>query len=407
MGFRGREMSLVEFIVLFGLMTSILAMGTDVMLPALPDIGRDLGVRDPNGPQLVITAFFLGFAGGQILVGPLSDRFGRRPVIFAGSALFVAASFLSMTTSDWTIMLAARFLQGLGGAAPRVVAVAIVRDRFEGRAMAQVMSAIMAVFILTPVVAPALGQLLIAIGGWRACFAALVVLAAVTMLWFGLRQPESLAVGDRQPLTRGNLARGIGRIVASRQAVGYTLAAGFAFGPMIGYLSSAQQVFQVAYDTGALFVVYFGVSALSIGLASLVNARLVMRYGMRRLTAVALGAMTMLGLALSLVVVLTGGQPGLPLFMGWLLASFFCLGTLFGNLNALAMEPLGAIAGLGAAFVGSVSTFVGLGFGLVIGQGFDGSAAPVIFGFALGGCAAIVIMTLTERSMVRAGQPLR
>ncbi len=384
--------SVVEFVALMALLTSMVALSIDAMLPALPLIGRDLGVVESNSNQLVISAFFLGFAGGQLFYGPVSDSVGRKPVIYAGLSLFLAGCLLSIFASDFGTLLAGRALQGIGAAGPRTATIALIRDRFEGRAMARIMSFIMAVFILVPVVAPALGQGILFFAGWDAIFWMFFLLAAVAAAWFAVRQPETLLKDRRTPLSFSRVGSAVMQTFRARAAFGYMVTAGFVFGAFVGYLNSAQQIFQVQYGLGPLFPVSFAVLSLAIGAASIVNARLVMRFGMRFLTGRALVGVTALSVAYFLLAALMGGHPPLWTLMIYCMAAFFGMGILFGNLNALAMEPLGHIAGVAAAMVGSLTTFMSAVLGTAVGQAYNGTVLPLVGGFAV--CCGIAIFTM-------------
>lgn len=378
-----KALSQTEFVILLALMTSIMAMSTDVMLPALQVIGEDLKVTNPNTAQFVLSSLFIGFAAGQIIAGPLSDSFGRKPVIYAGYVIFIAGCLLSIFATSFTMMIVGRILQGFGGAAPRTVAVALVRDGYEGRGMARIMSIIMSIFILVPMIAPAIGQGAIALGGWRATFILLLALALIAFIWFALRQPETLIVEHRRKFSVRNVLGGIAEVFRNRTALGFTTVMGLIFGAFFGYLSSAPQIFDVTFGEGELFVVYFAVAALAIGLASLLNARLVMRFGMHLLTRYALALSAIASIAFLIPVLLFKGTPPFLWFMIWIIPTFFCLGILFGNLNALAMEPLGHLAGLGSAMVGSISTFIAMPLGWFIGIKFDGGITSLVSGFAI------------------------
>jgi len=394
-----KPLAMPEFVTMLAMMISILALSIDAMLPALGQIGADLGVVDVNDTQLIVTGMFLGFAAGQIIAGPLSDSFGRKPVIYVGYGVFMSGCVLSMTATNFEIMLAGRVLQGLGAAAPRIVSLALVRDGYEGRAMARIMSIVMAIFILVPAIAPSIGEAVLLIADWRAIFGLLLVMAVIATIWFASRQPETLVVSQRRKFSLANIAGGIREACGYRAAVGYTIAAGIIFGAFLGYLSSAQQVFQTVYGTGKLFALYFGVAALAIGAASIFNSTVVMRLGMRFMTWRALFAVTLFSTVFLLVVWLFNGVPPLWSFMVWLLVAFFAVGILFGNFNALAMEPLGHMAGLGAAFVGSVSTFISLPLGWAIGHLFDNTVVPLIAGFAILGAISLIVMWWAERGI--------
>ncbi|HKQ95634.1 MAG TPA: multidrug effflux MFS transporter [Aestuariivirgaceae bacterium] len=386
-----------EFVVLVAFMISLVALSIDAMLPALPAIASELAARRDNDRQLVISALFLGLAAAQMVYGPLSDSFGRKNTIYAGIWLFIAGCCISIFAPTFDLMLLGRFLQGAGAAAPRVVSVAMVRDLYQGRAMARVMSLTMTVFILVPVFAPLLGQLVLEVAPWRAIFVLLLVLAVGVLLWFWRRQAETLPRERRAPFSLLRIGRAIVETCTNRVAFGYTLAAGFMFGAFVGYLNSSQQIFQDLYRQGDLFPVYFGALALSIGVSSALNARLVMRLGMRYLCNLALRVLVAASLVFALVTVLAAGIPPLAVVVAYLLVCFFCVGVLFGNFNALAMEPLGHIAGVASAVIGSLTTFVSLTLGTVIGAHFDGTLFPLAFGFAALGVASIATVYWTER----------
>jgi DHA1 family bicyclomycin/chloramphenicol resistance-like MFS transporter len=391
-----------EFIALLAMMISLVAMSIDTMIPALSQIGKDLAVQRDNSTQLIISLFILGIAVGQMVYGPLSDRTGRRPAVFAGFGLFIVGCLLSIAAVNFPMMLAGRMIQGLGLAGPRVVAMAIIRDQYEGRAMARVMSFIMAVFIIVPAVAPALGQVILMVAGWRAIFGAFLSLALAVLIWFALRQPETLNPLHRMPFSLRRVGMVFREICAIREAWGYTLAAGFIFGAFQGYLNSAQQLFQIQYHRGNWSPAYYAVLALSIGGASLMNTSLVMRIGMRSLTRRSSRHLSWISIFFGVVAYMLHGHPPLWTLMTYLIICFFCLGLLFGNLNALAMRPLGHIAGSGAAMVGSFSILLAVPLGIIIGQAYDGTILPLVGGFALlGTISAIVIRrSETQKSMI-------
>jgi len=261
------------------------------------------------------------------------------------------------------------------------------------------MSIVMAIFILVPAIAPAVGQGVLLVAHWRAIFALLLVMAIIALIWFAARQPETLTAEAKRKFSLSNIAGGIREALGYRALAGYTLAAGIIFGAFVGYLSSAQQVFQTTYDTGQLFSVYFGCAALAIGAASILNSKVVMHLGMRYMTWRALIGLTIVSCLFVPLVLVFSGLPPLWMFMVWLLLSFFCTGILFGNFNALAMEPVGHMAGLGAAVVGSVSTFVSLPLGWAIGAAYDGTVLPMVAGFAILGAVSLGVMWWTERGM--------
>ena len=386
----------VTYLAIMALLTSIGALATDIMLPALGVIGRDLSVGNVNHTTLVVTAFFLGMAIGQLVVGPLADAYGRKPVVIWGYALFIIGCAMSMSADSWPLMVAARVFQGLAASAPRVIAVAIVRDEYKGRMMARIMSIIMAVFILAPILAPLMGQGLIYIGGWRATFAGLVLVAVPSMLWFRRAIPETLPPASRRAFTPAIIIDGINQVCASRVSVVYMLVMGLVGGPFIGYLGTARQIYQDIYGVGDMFVIYFSAGSVFAGIASLLNARLVLRLGMRLLTGTAISALTLMSAVLWGWMAL-GGHIDFWLFMIWQLAFIFCIGMIFGNLNSLAMEPLGHVAGLAAAIFGAGSTFISLPLSWMVSGNFGDTVAPLLIGFAVTGALSLLLMLVAGR----------
>ncbi len=375
------QTGLGEFVALMAFTMSLVALSIDAMLPAFADMARDLQVVAANDIQLVISVLFAGLAIGQLFYGPLSDSTGRKPAIYTGFALFILGSLLSMVSTDYGLMLAGRFLQGFGAAGPRTVSVALIRDRFHGSEMARVMSFIMTVFILVPIFAPALGQVILIFAGWRTIFAVFIVLAVMTVVWLGLRQPETLEKVDRKPFTLRNVATAFFVVIRCRPTVVYTLVSGCVSGAFLSYLNTSQQIFQVQYSLGRLFPLYFSILAFSVGLASLLNGRLVMRLGMHTLANRALFLMTLLAWLFLALAGWFDGHPPLWMFMSICFVLFFCIGILFGNLNSIAMEPLGHVAGTAASVIGSTTTLLAAGLGFLIGRAYDGSLLPVALGF--------------------------
>ena len=384
--------SFAEFVILISMMMSLTALSIDAMLPALAQIGSDLNVQNANDRQLVISMIFLGLAIGQLFFGPLSDKTGRKPAIYAGLACYIAGALLAATSWSFPVLLMGRFLQGIGLSAPRAVSLALVRDQYEGRAMARVMSFVMTVFILVPMIAPIMGQGILMFTGWRSIFGSFVILAIIVLIWFAIRQPETLAPENRVPFSFKRIVRTTIEIIKIRPALGFTVTAGLVSGAFIGYLNSAQQIFQEQYALGERFPLYFSAIAFSIGVASFLNARLVVRYGMRFLVQTSLFIITGLSLVVFALALMMAGQPPLWLLIMYLMLSFFCVGILFGNMNALAMEPLGNVAGLGSAIVGSLSTLISVMLGTMIGQAYNGTVLPLIAG--IGGLMGLSVFVV-------------
>ena len=385
-----------EFVALMAFTMSLVALSIDAMLPAFADMALDLQVSAANDIQLVISLLFIGLAIGQLFYGPLSDSIGRKPAIFMGFALFIVGSLLSMMAANFYLMLAGRLLQGVGAAGPRTVSVALIRDHFHGSEMARVMSFIMTIFILVPIFAPALGQGILLLAGWRAIFGSFVLLAIMTMVWLGLRQPETLARENRKPFTLFNIKAAFRDVIGSRITVVYMLVAGCVSGAFLGYLNSSQQIFQVQYQLGTQFPLYFAVLAIAVGFAALLNSQMVMRFGMHALANHALLWMMFISWLFLSLVWFHGGHPPLWLFMSIYLALFFCIGVLFGNLNSIAMEPMGHVAGTAAAVIGSFTTLLAVILSYLIGKAFDGSLWPLALGFVSLSTVSVLLTRMVE-----------
>ncbi|MGB5706466.1 MAG: multidrug effflux MFS transporter [Arenicellales bacterium] len=383
-----------EFVALMALSMSMVALAIDAMLPALSQIASDLNVAHDNDRQLVITVLFIGLAIGQIFYGPISDSVGRRAPIYVGFAMFIAGSLIAGMADSFAILLTGRFLQGLGAAGPRIITVAIIRDHSSGREMARVMSLVMMVFILVPAIAPALGQVILLFAEWRMIFLALMLQSVIILIWFHVRQEETLPVEKRRPFSLKVIWQALVEISRSREAVIYTLCAGMIFGAFVGFLNSSQQILQELYGLGVRFPLYFAILALTIGLSSWINSRLVTRLGMRMLSKIALWFIAIIAGLFLLVCMNT--RPSLLWVMLYLMASFFGTGILFGNLNSLAMEPLGHIAGLASSVIGSVTTLVSLSLGFLIGGLYNYTLIPMVAGFGLLSFAALILIHLAS-----------
>lgn len=392
-----KRLSEGEFVTMMAVLTALLALAIDAMLPALPDIGRDLGVADLNDTTWVVSTIFIGFAIGQIFYGPISDSMGRKNPIYIGLGLYIVGCLISVLAWNFEVMLVGRFIQGLGVAGPKIVSMALIRDEYAGRGMARIMSFIMAIFILVPAIAPSIGQLILLFAEWRMIFAMLFGMAFIGLFWFAARQPETLPREKRAPLSWSHIKEASSEVFANHVVMGYTITMGLSFGAFIGYLNSAQQIFQSLYGLGEMFPLYFGALALAIGAAAIVNTKLVMRFGMRYLCWKALKGTTALSFIFLAYTLWLGEAPALELFMLWGMLSFFCMGILFGNFNALSMEPVGHIAGVAAAIIGFISTIIAAILGATIGLAFDGTVAPLVGGFAVLCLISIFVMAIADK----------
>lgn len=388
------KISTQEFTLLVALLMSIVAISIDALLPALGIISSEIPMAYPNQVQLVISALFLGMAIGQLVCGPLSDATGRKKVLYSGIVLFLAGSALCFFAQDITTLLIGRFIQGLGVSGPYVSAISIVRDKYAGREMAKVMSLVMMIFIMVPAIAPSLGQAILLFASWRYVFVLYVVYAVIIGLWIFLRLEETLPKEKRIPFSTAGFIDGFKEVICNRTTMGYTLCMGLFFGSFVGYLNSSQQIFQVQFGTGKMFTVYFGVLALVFGVASLFNSQLVEKWGMHYISKRAVWAIIVSsGLFLGL-----HGVCGIQLWMFMLYASvlFFAFGLIFGNVNAMAMEPMGHVAGIASAVIGSVSSIISMVIGTAIGQMYNNTLIPVTTGFLVMTILALLLMGFAD-----------
>ncbi len=396
-------LSFLEFVSLIALLMALTALSIDVMLPALPQIGNSLGVGDENDRQLVISVYFIGFAAGQLLFGPLSDHYGRRQPLLAGLALYIAGTVIAVSSDSFAGLLIARVCQGFGAASPRVIALAIVRDRFGGREMARVMSFVMMVFIVVPILAPGVGEIILELSGWRIIFYFLLLVAVSSMVWAWFRLPETRREEDRLPFSVASLWRATKLVATTRQTAGYTIGMGFVFGLLLSYIVSAQQIFVDVYGLGSRFPVAFGVISFFLVAASGLNALFVRKIGMRVVSHLAIFA----GLAVCGLMALAGfpEKPPLLVFGLYMGIVFFCFGVIMPNFSALSMEPMSHIAGTASSLAGFYSTVAGAGFGTAIGRAFDGTVRPLCIGIALLFLATLVTVLITERFKLMQHKP--
>jgi MFS transporter, DHA1 family, multidrug resistance protein len=387
-----------EFVVLVAVMSGLTALSIDNLLPAFPAIQGSFSVADPNRLQLLVYVYMAGFALGQLVYGPVSDARGRRPTLVVGLAIYIAGCALAAAAQSFEVLIAARAVQGIGAAASRILSLAIVRDRFAGRDMARVMSLTMMVFLLVPIVAPAIGQASLLVASWRALFVGMLVLALLTGAWFFARMPETLHPEYRRPLSVGAVASAVARTATTRVTFGYATALSLLFGCLMGYVGSAEQVFDSGlYHLGGLFPLAFALVAGAMGLATLLNARLVRRIGMRRLSHAGILGCAIVTAAHLALALYYDGRPPVALFLLGIGLSQFLIAFALPNFNALAIEPLAAIAGTASSVIGSYTTILGAAAGLAVGQAFDGTVVPMTLGYATFSLAALLVVVWTER----------
>lgn len=369
-----------EFVALMAAMMGLVALSIDSVLPALDQIEESLAIQSGNSSHLVITFLFLGLAIGQTFFGTLSDYLGRKPAVAIGIVVFLVGCIISFTSTNLSIMLVGRLCQGIGLSGPRVICVALVRDQYRGVAMARIMSIIMSLLIIMPALAPLLGQGVLLIASWHYIFVFSMAIGAIVLVWFWLRQPETLNVDQRQPFSLSSLAKLVKEVVSIRVSLGYTIIGGLVSGGFLGFLSSIQPIFG-RFGKSDSFALGFAVIAIFIGCSYIINSKLVKKYPIDKIVLAALVSLcTVCTLYLLLNAVLTFD---FWVTMSFFLASSFCIGILFGNINALAMEPLGHIAGLGSSVVGSLSTFIAVPIGMAIGFLYDDTVYPLMASYLI------------------------
>ncbi|MGY6710253.1 MAG: multidrug effflux MFS transporter [Rhizobiaceae bacterium] len=383
-----------EFIAIAAALMAINALAIDIMLPAMQQIGAALGVEDENQRQLVITAYVVGFGIAQLIFGPIADRFGRRGPLLFGLSIYVLAAILAAFAPSFWLLLLLRTLQGVGAAATRVIAVSIVRDRFGGRQMAEVMSLVMMVFMVVPVIAPGAGQVILLIGEWQMIFIFMGVVAAGIALWSFLRMPETLSEENRRAFNPRTILDGFRIVLSNRLAFCYALATALIFGGLFGFINSAQQIFIDVYALGVWFPVLFAVLAGMMAISSFLNSRLVGRFGMRGLSHFALFGY----IAATTIWIGWALMAPMPLFafVGLFGAAMFMFGWIGPNFNALAMEPLGHVAGTASSVLGFLQTLGGGLIGAFIGLSFDGTVVPLAIGYFVSGIGGLVLVLIAE-----------
>ena len=386
----------LEFIVLMASLMSIVALSIDALLPALSQIGQAVKNPSTTNNQLLITMIFLGLGFGQLIFGPLSDSFGRKPIVMLGFGVFAIASFMCTTATSLEMMIAGRILQGIGLSAPRAISISIIRDSYQGDYMARIMSFVTALFILVPVVAPALGKYLLDNYSWQAIFYVQLLFGVLVAIWFWLRQPETLKEAYKVKFDRYIFKNGFREVIQHKETIGFTIISGFITGSFMVFLSASQHIFEVQYDLAEEFPYIFAGMAVAIGSATFTNGTLVVRLGMRRLAFIALILFCSISIMYS-VVFWNTVNPGLWTLVIFMALQFFTLGFLFGNLRAIAMEPIGHIAGIGSAMTGFLSTLMAVPIATIIGSFVDETALPLFIGFAICGSLGLVLFLIMKK----------
>ena len=389
-----------EFVALIAALMATNAVSIDIVLPALGLIGDVYRHSTGNDIQLIVTAYIVTFGLGQLALGPVVDRFGRRTLLLLALGLFAISSFLAIIAPTFSVLLAARAAQGLGASALRVLAVAIVRDRYHGRLMARTMSTVMMVFMVVPLFAPALGQGLMFVGPWQLLFVAMGALGLLTATWVALRLPESLPAESRRRIALPVLLDGYRLILTNRTAIGYMLASGFVFGILFSFITASNQIFLEVYEIGVWFPVAFGGIACGLAASNYVNSRFVETIGMRALSHTALVVLVG-GSCLHALFAAMGMQP-LWLFIPMTAVPFLMLGFLGPNMTAMALDPLGKVTGLATSIQGFITTGAAGFLGTLVAQAYNGTAQPFAYGTAVLSISALLIVLWTERGQLMA-----
>ncbi|MDF1607459.1 multidrug effflux MFS transporter [Hoeflea sp. YIM 152468] len=384
-----------HFIAIVASLMALNALAIDIMLPAFPQMAAGLGVADPNQVQFVLLSYIIGFGAAQLVFGPVSDRYGRRMPLFFGIALYVVCALAGAFAPSFEFLLAARLLQGVGAAATRVIALSVVRDTHSGRGMAATMSLVMMVFMVVPVFAPMIGQVIILAGNWHLIFVFMALVSLAVGAWAAYRLPETLKHENRRPLTLKSVREAFAIIVSNRIALFYTLATSFYFGSLFGFLNVAQPIYVDLYGLGAYFPVAFAAVAVVMAGSSFLNSRLVGRFGQRRLSHGALIAY--LGFALLLAGLSAIGPISFSVFFGISLLMMPLFGFVGSNFNSIAMEPLGAIAGTASSTLGFAQTVGGGIVGALIGQAYDGTIFPLVAGYAVVSAISLLMVLIAEK----------
>jgi DHA1 family bicyclomycin/chloramphenicol resistance-like MFS transporter len=386
-----------ELVALFALMMSLTALSMDSMLPAFPYIAEALTIKDYQKTQWIVSALIFGMVFGEIVFGPVSDAIGRKKSILIGIGIYIVGSLIALFASSLTMFLIGRMIQGFGVAGPKIASRALIRDMYKGAAMARIMSFVMMVFILVPLLAPTVGQLIIQVANWHWIFALLIAQATIAAVWLMTRQPETLSKENRIPINRVRLMTDIGIILKRRDVLAFTVLLGSMFAGLMLYISTAQSIFQDIYQTGDRFPFFFAMFAIGISFVNFYNAKIVQRVGMLRCVTSALKVLITMSFLLLVSAFYFDGVPPFVLFMGLGMVMFSCLGMVFSNVNAMAMEPLGKMAGLGASLISSLSSLLAILLSAFVGQFYHSTVIPLASGFVMFSVLALIMLKYGNR----------
>ncbi len=388
----------VELIIMMASLMSLNALAIDIMLPALGLISDDFGLTGENDRQWIITSYIYGMAIGSILYGSLADRYGRKPVLLVTTAIYVGFGILCAFSESYDLLLTARFIQGLAASAMGVLANSIIRDRYEGDAMARTMSTIMMVFMAVPVLAPMLGQLVLVFAPWQMIFIVLSAIGALALLWLLIRLPETLQPEDKTLINLSSVTSAWASVMLHRNALGHVLASGLMMAPLFAFIASAQQIFFTTFDAADLFVFIFAANAIAMALGNFINSRIVMRFGARRVSQAAL--LFFIFIAIIHLAITLAGWLTMTLFVILLATSMGMVGFTGANFSSIAMQPFGKTAGVASSFQNFTRTLLSAAIGGAIGLQFDGTTLPLVIGFFFCGIAAFLFILWAENGVL-------
>ena len=390
-----------EFVMLIASLMAVSSLSIDNLLPAFGPITKSFSLTPANRVQLIIYVYMVAMAGMMIVYGPIADRIGRRTAVLGGLSIYFAGSLLATFAPSFGLLLFARTIQGVGAASTRVISLAIVRDRYAGREMARVMSFAMMVFIMVPMVAPEIGDTFLRLGSWHTIFASMLVSSMLVIAWFSLRMPETLHPQFRRKISIQSMTQGFKKVITTRVSIGYSTAQGLMFGCVMGYVGSADQIFESdVYHLGNLFPLIFASVVVGQGFAAFANSRLVRRLGTRRISHTSICGYIFVAALQLAIAFATNGHPPLFVFSSLLTLGFFLFGLTVPNFNAMAMEPLGDIAGTASAFIGTYTTLIGAACGLTVGQSFNHTVIPLTAGFVTLSVLSLLIVAWTEHGQL-------
>ena len=397
---KNQSRSQLEFVVLMAALMSIVALSIDAVLPALPNIGNFLNVTNAADNPKLITSIFLGLGFGQLIFGPLSDSFGRKPIVYIGFVVFIIASIICITTKSFEVMLFGRVLQGIGLASPRTMTIAMVRDSYDGDYMAKILSFVVMTFILVPVIAPSLGQFIMNKYHWKTIFILTGCFGLLVMVWFWFKQPETLKEKHRIKYRLSIFKTGTIAFFKVKSAVIYTLLSGFITGSFMVYLSTSQRIFEKQYNMKEEFPLIFASLAISVGLSTFTNSQLVIRFGMKNIVKIAMLSFVLISF-IFILIFNSGNNPSIEILLIFFALQFFTIGFLFGNLRALAMEPMGHIAGIGSALNGFISTVMAVPIANYIGGFVIETVTPLFIGFLVCGIISLILFFMVGKQTIK------